>query len=89
MSLQALGIRIAHLEGAYEQVAARLGGIDHRLESIEQKIDAQVGGLRQEMNARFAQTDGRFEQMDRKFMWVIGIGITSWATILLEVFLKH
>jgi tetrahydromethanopterin S-methyltransferase subunit G len=84
-----LGIRIAHLEGAYEQVAARLNGIDRRLEGIEQKIDAQVGGLRQETGSLRQEMNARFGRVDHKFMWVMGIGVTSWATILLEVFLKH
>ena len=33
---------MARLEGAYEQVADRLNGIDHRLEAIEKKIDSNL-----------------------------------------------
>jgi hypothetical protein len=39
MSAQPLDIRMAHLEGAYEQVVKRLESIDHRLETLDRKID--------------------------------------------------
>ncbi len=58
-------------EGAYEQVADRLNGIDRRLETIEQKIKT------------------RFAQVDQKFGWMIGLGVTSWLTLMLAIFFKH
>ena len=39
MSAQPLDVRMAHLEGAYEQVVKRLESIDHRLETLDRKID--------------------------------------------------
>lgn len=41
MSTQALEVRMARLEGAYEQIDKRLGSIDSRLLSLEQKLDRQ------------------------------------------------
>jgi len=38
MSTQALEIRMAHLEGAYEQSDKRLGSIDGRMGSLEQRL---------------------------------------------------
>ena len=43
MSVQPLEIRMAHLEGAYEQISERLTGIDGRLTGLDQKIDS-IGG---------------------------------------------
>jgi len=48
---------MARLEGAYEQIADRLNGIDHRIDSFEQKVDA-----------RFAQVDSRFAQVDSRLL---------------------
>lgn len=42
-------IRIAHLEGAYEQVSHRLNGIEQRLVALEQRIDS----LRNSMDQKF------------------------------------
>jgi hypothetical protein len=38
MSAEALEVRMAHLEGAYEQISFRLNSIDRRLESVRQSI---------------------------------------------------
>ncbi|MGH7660481.1 MAG: hypothetical protein ACRENA_06155 [Vulcanimicrobiaceae bacterium] len=40
MSAQPLEIRMAHLEGAYEQISERLRGIDGRLLALDQKMDS-------------------------------------------------
>lgn len=49
MSTQPIEGRISRLEGAYEQIADRLNG-----------LDVGIAGLRQEMNQRFSQIDQRF-----------------------------
>jgi hypothetical protein len=39
VATDALDVRIAHLEGAYEQIDKRLGSIESRMASLEQKLD--------------------------------------------------
>ncbi|MGA3036405.1 MAG: hypothetical protein ABSE64_02880 [Vulcanimicrobiaceae bacterium] len=58
---------MAHLEGAYEQISERLGGIDGRLTALDQKIDARSDALERKMDAKFEAVDRRFEAMDQKF----------------------
>lgn len=55
MSAQTLESRIARLEGAYEQVAERLNGMDQRITAGFAQVDA-----------RFAQVDVRFVQLEQK-----------------------
>ncbi len=85
MSAQPLEIRLAHMEGVNEQIVDRLNGVDRRLDFM----GSQIGDLRSELNARFGQVDGRFAQMDQKFMWLIGINVTSWTTVMLAVLFRH
>jgi chromosome segregation ATPase len=40
VSAQPLEIRMARLEGAYEQIADRLNGLEHRIESLQQRVDS-------------------------------------------------
>lgn len=40
MAANPIEVRLAHLEGAYEQVDKRLGTIEVRLGDIDRKIDA-------------------------------------------------
>ena len=88
VSAQPLEIRMAHLEGAYEQISHRLGNIERRLDSMELKFEGRLGqvdGRFAQIDARFAQMDGRFAQMDQKFMWLFGLIGSSWITTILAV----
>ena len=81
MSAQPLEIRMAHLEGAYEQISHRLGSIEQRLGSIELKFEARFA----QVDGRFGQMDARFAQIDQKFMWLFGLIGSSWITTILAV----
>jgi len=63
MAADALGVRMAHLEGAYERIDKRLGSVEERLGAVEREVRA----LRTELLAR----------MDRQFFWVLGLLIVS------------
>jgi tetrahydromethanopterin S-methyltransferase subunit G len=71
-------IRMAHLEGAYEQVSQRLNGIDRRLENLEQKVDATRDMLL-----------ARIDHLDQKFLWVIGLVLVSILLPLVQRFVSH
>jgi len=88
VSAQPLEIRMAHLEGAYEQISHRLGTIEQRLGSMELKFEArfgQVDGRFGQIDARFVQIDARFAQIDQKFIWLFGLIGSSWITTILAV----
>jgi archaellum component FlaC len=63
MSTGTIDGRLAHLEGAYDQISDRLNGMDRRLEGL----DEQVRALRDTLVAR----------MDRQFFWLMGIMLLS------------
>ncbi len=69
MSAQALEVRMAHLEGGYEQINHRLGNVEQRLGSLETRMDAGFARI----DERFARADARFAQIDQRFMWLIGL----------------
>ena len=77
-----LGVRIAHLEGAYEQVDKRLGAV----ESILSQLRSEINQLRTELMARIDAQTGR---MDSQFHWLLGMIFTSWITLLLAIFFRH
>ena len=85
MSAQPFESRIAHIEGVNVQIADRLNGIDRRLDSLDGRIDSLDKGLRSEIGELRSEMNLRFGQMDQKFMWLIGINVTSWTTLMLAV----
>ena len=65
MAIEALEIRMARLEGGYEQINERLGGIEQRLGSFEQRFTAEITSLRSEMASRTELTSLRSEMASR------------------------
>jgi hypothetical protein len=53
MTADALGIRMAHLEGAYEQIDKRLGSLEGQIQGLQatvndlrNHVDGSINGLR-------------------------------------------
>ena len=78
MAIGNLEIRMAHLEGAYEQIDKRLGAIEtdvralrtdlvSRTDDLASRIDGRTSSLRSELIGR----------MDRQFFWILGLLIVS------------
>ncbi len=63
MSAQPFEIRMAHLEGAYEQISERLNGIDGRLTALDQKIDTRFDALDRKMESKFEDSRPSFREL--------------------------
>jgi len=77
-----LEVRIAHLEGAYEQIDKRLG-------ALEATVRSEIGSLRTELRdeVRLLRQETR-----EQFRWIIGFQIVtllSFIGTLLAVFLMQ
>lgn len=82
---QTMEARMAHLEGAFDQMGERLNSIDRRLDGVDRRIDS----LEQRMDVRFNAIDVRFNGMDLRFNWLIGIIVGTWITTILTVLFHH
>ncbi len=56
MAAEPLEVRMARLEGAYEQIDRRLGSIEERMTRLETRIDAIAAELRSELRRQFYWT---------------------------------
>jgi hypothetical protein len=67
--------------GQLENTIAELKGAYHQ-------IDKRMGDLRSDVSALrcFVLLDKRLES---RFLWTIGISMTSWVTIMAAIFPKH
>ena len=71
MSAQPLDARIAHLEGAFDQVVERLNTIDRRLDGMDVRFDTRLGRVEQVLESRFT--------------WMIGLMLGTWVSLMLAV----
>lgn len=67
MATDAIEIRMARLEGAYEQINERLGALEQRLSSeiatLRSEVRADLAALRSEVLDHRRQTTGQFYWM--------------------------
>ena len=68
-----LEVRMARLEGSYEQIDKRLDRVETNLARLEDKmetrfgqVEANINRLEDKMEARFNQVESRFSQVDTK-----------------------
>ena len=73
--------RISRLEGAYEQVDARLADMNNRLDSMSNRIDA--------MSARMDSMEARFDaRFNTQLILTVGSWVTLMAAIIAVLFTK-
>jgi hypothetical protein len=63
VAADALEVRIARLEGAYEQIDKRLGSIENDIRDLRTEIHILADRL--------------ITRMDRQFFWVLGLLVVS------------
>lgn len=54
MAIEALEVRMARLEGAYEQSNERLGGVEREIAAFRMDLKSEVAGLRTELKTEIA-----------------------------------
>ena len=70
--------RVSRLEGAYEQVDRRLGGIEDRLIETNQNTNARFDEMNQNTNARF-------DEMNSRINTLITVVVGSAATLAVGI----
>jgi len=51
-------------------------------------LDSEITALRELMDKRFEQVDKRFERVEKIIMWLVGLGITAWLSIIIAIVIK-
>jgi hypothetical protein len=70
MSAHPIEVRVAHLEGAYEQISDRLNGFDLRFAHLEEKLDRGFQSVNDRMDRE--ATNVRTEQNELRKLLVTG-----------------
>ncbi len=59
MAAESMDVRLARVEGAFEQFSLRLTGIESRLVQMDTRLDSRISHLD--------------EKVDRQFYWIVGL----------------
>ena len=81
-----LEVRIAHLEGAYEQIDKRLAAVESAVTQLRHEISQQyaqlhgeIAQLRQEIREEISQLR---QEMREQFRWILGFQILVLISVL-------
>ncbi|MDR7522978.1 MAG: hypothetical protein QN168_10985 [Armatimonadota bacterium] len=90
MAVNPLEVRMAHLEGAYEQISERLGSIEARLDHLDARLSSRIDGVESRLTGRIDQQIGGLgrelvSRMDRQFYWILTLVVIA---ILVPIFLR-
>jgi uncharacterized Rmd1/YagE family protein len=81
--------RMARLEGAYEQVSQRLMNVDPRFDALDRRIDLFRDALEKKIDALEKKIDAVDAKNDHRFMWMVGIVVTTWLSTIASIYLHH
>jgi hypothetical protein len=73
--------RLSRLEGKVEELSKRMDDFKSDINSLRSEVIA----TRNEMNNRM---DGLDKKLDSRFLWLLGIQVTMWVTIILTILFK-
>jgi hypothetical protein len=90
MSIDALEVRIARLEGGFEQINVRLGAIEHRMGAMEQRFSTEIGSLRAQMSGMATRSElaDLRRQMNAQFFWLLTFVLGSILIPILRDFAR-
>jgi hypothetical protein len=57
----------------------------NEITSLRNDMRSEINNLRNEMNNRIKELD---KKLDNRFLWVLGVQITMWVTIILTILFK-
>ncbi len=88
MAADALEVRMARLEGSYEQLDKRLGDLAADLHALRaefrteiQSVRAEIQGVRGEIQAVRGEIQALRAEMARLFYWLMGTFLTTLVAI--------
>ena len=77
--------RVSRLDGAYEQVNARLHDIGEAVESLCSEMNTRFAEVNSTVESLRAETNSRFAEVNNRFNTLMIIMIGSWITTILAI----
>jgi len=73
--------RVAKIEGILEQMDKRLNHLESEIRNLRVYVESEIRNLRGEIGDL-----GR--DLNNRFLWMLGVQITMWVTIILAILFR-
>jgi predicted nucleic acid-binding Zn-ribbon protein len=83
--MSSLEERVARIEGILEQVDKRLNHLESEIRDLRAYVEGEIKGLRNEI---MDEIGGLRRDLNNRFLWMLGVQITMWVTIILVILFR-
>jgi predicted nucleic acid-binding Zn-ribbon protein len=81
VEMSSLEERVARIEGILEQMDKRLNHLENEIRDLRAYVESEIKSLRGEIG------DLR-RDLNNRFLWILGVQITMWVTIILAILFR-
>ena len=73
-----------------KKIDAVRDALDNKIDALGQRLDAKIDALGQRLDAKIEALGQRLDaKIDQRFMWTVGIIVTTWLTTIASIYLHH
>ena len=77
-------------DSLYAKIAGLEDRIDQRLVSLESRMDQRLVSLESRMGDHLVALETRVDKkIDSRFVWSVGIVVTTWLSTIVSIYLHH
>ena len=81
MERSSLEERVARIEGILERMDKRLNHLESEIRDLRAYVESEIKSLRGEIG-------GLRRDLNDRFLWMLGVQITMWVTIILAILFR-
>jgi hypothetical protein len=78
------------IDGVRDALDKKIDGVrealDKNIDGVREALDKKIDGVREALEQRIDTLDAK---IDQRFMWTIGVVVTTWLTTIASIYLHH
>ena len=77
-------------DGVDRKIDLRFDALDKKIDAVRDALDNKIDALGQRLDAKIEALGQRLDaKIDQRFMWTVGIIVTTWLTTIASIYLHH
>jgi uncharacterized Rmd1/YagE family protein len=92
-----VSLRLMNIDPRFDvldrKIDMRFDAVDQKIEALDAKFDQRISAVDQRFSAvdqRFSALELRIDaKIDQRFMWTVGVVVTTWVTTIASIYLHH
>jgi hypothetical protein len=77
-------------DGVDRKIDSRFDALDKKIDAVrdvlEKKLDKKIDAVSESLEKKIDKLDAK---IDQRFMWTVGVVVTTWLTTIAAIYLHH